>query len=112
MNMENFLIYFLAVGLAILVVGGIFSMYQLYKLVEVDAGCRGLKHPKIWGLFAASGNNQSGLLLYLIGRRKYPVLDMTDAQKKIMERCKKKIGVGLIFLIVGAIICIWGIILM
>ena len=59
-----------AVGAAGVVVGGFFCVYQQYKLVEVDAACRGLKHPRLWGLFAASGNGQSGLILYLIGRRK------------------------------------------
>jgi hypothetical protein len=108
--METYLNYLLAVGLAILVVGGIFSMYQLYRLVEVDAECRGLKHPKLWGLFAVSGNNQSGLILYLIGRHKYSILNMSDEQKKIIESCKKKIGIGFIFIVVGAIVCIWGII--
>jgi hypothetical protein len=110
--MENYLIYLIVVGLAILLVGGIFSMYQLYRLVEVDAKCRGLKHPKLWGLFAVSGNNQSGLILYLIGRHKHPILNITDEQKKFIENRKKKIGIGLIFLIAGAILCIWGIILM
>jgi hypothetical protein len=48
----------------------------------------------------------------LIGRHKHPILNITDEQKKFIENCKKKIGIGLIFLIIGAILCIWGIILM
>lgn len=101
-----------AVGAAVMIVGGMFSVYQLYKLVETDANCRGLKHPKLWGLFAISGNSQSGLLLYLIGRRKYPITTITDEQRQFMENGKKKIGVGLFFLAIGAIICICTIIIM
>lgn len=55
------------------VVGAIETVYQVYQLTVIDAAARGLKHPKLWGLLAANGNNSSGLLLYLIGRRNYPV---------------------------------------
>lgn len=53
------------------VVGAIETVYQVYQLTVIDAAARGLKHPKLWGLLAANGNNSSGLLLYLIGRRNY-----------------------------------------
>ena len=102
--------YLLAIGSAVLIVGGAFSIYQLFQLVKVDAICRGLKHPKLWGLLSISGNNQSGLLLYLIARRKYPIISMTNEQKILIESYKRKIGVGLIFLVIGAIACVWGII--
>lgn len=81
-------------------------MYQLYELVQVDAECRGLKHPRLWGLFAVSGNGQSGLILCLIGRRKYPILSMSEEQRGLMERRKKRFGAGLLFLAVGAIVCV------
>ena len=97
-----------AVGAAGVVVGGFFCVYQLYKLVEVDAACRGLKHPRLWGLFAASGNGQSELILYLIGRRKYPILSMTEGQKGLIGQRKKRFGVGLVFLTAGAIACVLG----
>jgi hypothetical protein len=109
--MESNYILLTVVGVAVLLVGGIFSTYQLYRLVVVDAECRGLNHPKLWGLLAASGNNQSGILLYLIGRGKHPILSITDSQKNYIDSCKKKIGIGLVFIIVGAIMCIWGIVL-
>ena len=109
--MEQYRIVILTVGAAILMSGGVFFLYQLFRLVQIDAACRGLKHPRLWGLFAASGSNQSGLLLYLIGRRKYPIRSMTEEQKREMERDKKKIGVGILFLAVGAIVCIWGLML-
>lgn len=55
------------------VVGAMETVYQIYRLTVMDAAARGLKHPKLWGLLAANGNNSSGLLLYLIGRRNYPL---------------------------------------
>lgn len=109
--MEKFYTAFTTVGAAAVIVGGFFSLYQLYRLVQVDAECRGLKHPKLWGAFAASGNNSSGLLLYLIGRRKYPVQSMTREQKELMEKRKRKIGTGLIFLAAGAIVCVLSLLL-
>lgn len=104
--------YLLAVGAAALIVGGAFSIYQLFQLVKVDAVCRGLKHPKLWGFLSISGNNQSGLILYLIARRRHPIISMTDEQKTLIDNCKKKFGVGLIFLVISAIACIWGITLL
>lgn len=109
--MKNYNTFIIAVGAAFVVVGGIFAVYQLFQLVKTDAECRGLKHPKLWGMFAISGNGQSGLILYLIGRRKYPVISMSNEQKSFIERCKKKFGVGIIFQAIGAMVCIWGIIL-
>ena len=110
--MEKYFMGILAVGIAITITAGVFSAYQLYRLVETDAKCREIKKPKLWGLLAASSNNQSGLLLYLIRRKKYPVISMTSAEKEFIKRCKKKIGVGIIFLAIGAIICGLGITLM
>lgn len=104
--------YLLAVGAAVLIVGGAFSIYQQFKLVRVDAVCRGLKHPKLWGFLSISGNNSGGLIMYLIARRKYPIISMTDEQKTLIESCKRKIGMGIIFLVIGAIACIWGSVLL
>ena len=109
--MEKYYTFFFAVGAAILLVGSIFAVYQLFRLVQTDAECRGLNHPKFWGMFAVSGNGQSGLILYLIGRRKYPIISMSEEQKLFMERCKKKFGVGIIFQVIGAMICVWGVVL-
>lgn len=85
------------------VVGGIETTYQLYKLTVMDATARGLKHPKLLGLLSANGNNSSGLLLYLIGRRHYPVQYMDEAQQALMEKRKKSAGIGLLFIVIGAI---------
>lgn len=77
--------------------------YQLYRLVELDARCRGLKHPKFWGLFSLSGTNGSGgLLLYLLGRKKYP-LEMDPVQRGEMAARKKRAGVSLCFIGAGTV---------
>ena len=78
------------------VVGAMETVYQIYQLTVMDAAARGLKHPKLWGLLAANGNNSSGLLLYLIGRR-------NSRQLVVMEKRKKAAGIGLVFVAVGAI---------
>lgn len=109
--MDNLYIVTAAAGAAAVIVGSFFCVYQLYRLVQVDAECRGLKHPKLWGLFAAASNGQSGLLLYLIGRRKYPVLSMTDGQRDDMARRKKRFSVGLVFLALGAVVCVLSLLL-
>lgn len=90
------------------VVGAIETVYQVYQLTVIDAAARGLKHPKLWGLLAANGNNSSGLLLYLIGRRNYPVNSMDSRQVVVMEKRKKTAGIGLVFVAVGAIGVVFG----
>ena len=91
------------VSSAVALVGAFDITCQLYKMTKIDAAARGLKHPKLWGLLAMNGNNSSGLLLYLIGRKNYPVLSMSEQDHTEMESRKKKAGVGLIFLAAGAI---------
>ena len=81
---------------AIALVGGIETVYQIYQLTVIDATIRGLKHPKLWGLLASNGNNSSGLLLYLIGRRNYPINSIDSNQKR-----KKAAGISLCFMVVG-----------
>lgn len=100
------LVSFLAVAL----VGGAEAVYQIYRMTVIDAAARGLKHPKLWGVFAANGNNSSGLLLYLIGRRKYPLDKLTENDRREIGRRKKSAGAGLVFLSAGAIgLVIFGI---
>ena len=85
------------------VVGGAETVYQIYKLTALDAAARGLEHPKLWGLLAANGNNSSGLLLYLMQRRNYPLKAIDGEQLQLMEKRKKSAGIGLAFMAVGAI---------
>ena len=83
---------------AIALVGGIETVYQIYRLTVIDATIRGLKHPKLWGLLASNGNNSSGLLLYLIGRR---INSIDSNQKTKMIQRKKAAGISLCFMVVG-----------
>lgn len=96
------------IGVAAVMVGSVFTAYQLYKLVEIDAGSRGLKRPRLWGVFSLAGNNGSGLLLYLLGRRKYPVTALTEEGRRAKEVRKKKLCVSFTFQAVGAIVAVVG----
>lgn len=108
--MDRNMILFVISG-AIAIVGAVETIYQLYRLTEMDAAARGLKHPKLWGLFTANGNNSSGLLLYLIVRRKYPLNSMDSNLSAMMDKRKKAAGVGLIFTAIGAIGLVIGLVL-
>lgn len=85
---------------AVLIVG---ALEMIYHITVIDATARGLKHPKLWGFLAMNGNHTSGLLLYLIGRRNYPLIDLSPDSQSEIERRKKAAGIGLIFLVIGAI---------
>lgn len=84
-------------------VGAFCTAYQMFMIVKADAEARGLKHPKLWGMFALSGNNSAGLLLYLITRRKHPVVNMTEERQRRIDVGKKRALAGIVFLAVGAI---------
>lgn len=94
--------WYLIVLVFIAILGTSTLAYQIYKMTELDATSRGFKHPRAWGFFALSGNGSGGLLLYLIGRRKYPS-HMSESDKLIMESRKKKAGVSLSFLTLSTI---------
>ena len=83
--MENYLVVLAAAGAAAAVIGGGYAVYQLFRLAETDARCRGMKHPRLWGLLASSGSNQSGLLLYLIRRKNHPVLSLSEEEKGLIH---------------------------
>lgn len=68
-------------------------MYQIFKMVVLDAESRGLKHPKFWGIFSLGGNHGSGgLLLYLIGRNRYPSA-MTDEACVLPLKLTRKVKI-------------------
>lgn len=106
MKMPYFVIA--VIGVATVIVGSFFTACQLYKLVGIDAESRGLKHPRFWGAFSLAGNNGSGLLLYLLGRRKYPVTALTEERRRTKETRKKKLYVSFTFQAVGAIVAVVG----
>lgn len=95
--------------IAIALVGGVCVSYQIYQIVKIDAKARGLKYPKFWGIFAMSNNNGGGLIPYLIGRRRYPIIGLSNTEKSMISKRKKAIGVALVFLsasMIGLVICI------
>lgn len=98
----------LLIILATMILLGSFTLiYQIFKLVVLDAESRGLKHPKFWGVFSLAGNNgRGGLILYLLGRNKYPS-NMTDTTKIIFDLRKKKASVSLCFIAIGTIALIF-----
>ncbi|MEG1947689.1 MAG: hypothetical protein RR139_11390 [Lachnospiraceae bacterium] len=100
--MEQNMVFIVIFG-AIALVGATEVIYQIYKIAIVDAKARGLKNPKLWGLLAMGGNNSSGLLLYLIGRRNHPILNMSDEDRILIEKRKKSAGVGIVFLAIASI---------
>ncbi len=93
----------LATTFVFMVLLGAFTfIYQLFRLVALDAESRGLKHPNSWGIFSLSGNGGGGLLLYLIGRNKYPS-NMTDSSRREFDSRKKRVGLALSFIAIGTI---------
>lgn len=88
---------------AVTLVGAFCVLFQIYQMTVIDATARGLKHPQFWGVFTMNGNNSSGLLMYLIGRRKYPIINMSENNANELEKRKKAAGVGLIFFVIGVI---------
>ena len=110
--MENYLVVLAAAGAAAAGIGGGYGGYQLVRLAGAEGRGRGMKHPRLWGLLASSGSNQSGLLLYLIRRKNHPVLSLSEEEKGLIQRRKRKIGVGIAFLVAGAVMLIWGIVLL
>lgn len=97
-----------AVIMVFMVLLGAFTlMYQIFKLVVLDAESRGLKHPTFWGVFSLGGNNGGGgLILYLLGRNRFPA-NMTDTTKELFNSRKKKAGLSLCFIAIGTIALIF-----
>ena len=98
-----------AAGGAVTLVGAAAVSWQIYCMTVIDAKARGFKHPKFWGLFTMSGNNSGGLVMYLIGRRNYPVQNMNDGDREELERRKKAAGAGIVFMAAGLVALILGV---
>ena len=81
------------------------NLHRMADLSDDGIRCKSksLKHPKFWGFWAMNGNNSSGLILYLIGRRKYPVQNMSIEDQEKIETRKKAAGAALVFMTLGAI---------
>lgn len=86
---------------AVFLVGSLILQYNIYKMTQIDAKARGLKHPKLLGILNISGNNGNAFLLaYLIGRKKYPIQSISKKNLEALESYKKKsilaLGINLI----------------
>ena len=93
----------IAIIIVFMVLLGAFTlMYQIFKLVVLDAESRGLKHPDFWGIFSLGGSGGGGFLLYLLGRNRFPSR-MEENTKKIFNSRKKKAGLSLCFIAIGTI---------
>ncbi len=88
---------------ALIAVGAIFFLYQLYNIVVIDAKTRGIKHPRFWGFLTFGKNTGGGLLLYLIRRRNCPIINITEKEKLEISKRKKATGIGLSFVCIGTI---------
>ena len=93
--------YVLTLICLLVVTNGMF-VYQLFKLVELDAAIRGMRHPKFWGLLTAGGQRGEGLLLYLLTRNK-AIYSMEIEEQEELENRKKRLLYLLILNIIFAI---------
>ena len=93
--------YVLTLICLLVVTNGMF-VYQLFKLVELDASIRGMRHPKFWGLLTAGGQRGEGLLLYLLTRNK-AIYSMEIEEQEELGNRKKRLLYLLILNIIFAI---------
>ena len=93
--------YVLTLICLLVVTNGMF-VYQLFKLVELDASIRGMRHPKFWGLLTAGGQRGEGLLLYLLTRDK-AIYSMEIEEQEELGNRKKRLLYLLILNIIFAI---------
>ena len=85
----------------LLVTNGRF-VYQLFKLVELDAFVRGMKRPKFWSFLTAGVQRGKGLNLCLFKRNK-AIFSMTAEEKEEMETRKKRLLYLLVLILIFAI---------
>lgn len=93
--------YVLTLICLLVVTNGMF-VYQLFKLIELDASIRGMRHPKFWGLLTAGGQRGEGLLLYLLTRDK-AIYSMEIEEQEELGNRKKRLLYLLILNIIFAI---------
>ncbi len=94
--------WYLVVAVFGLILGAVSLSIQMYTLVKLDAESRGMEKPKWWGALTLAGSNSSGLLMYLLLRKKDIIPD--GKYKEQILACKKKAGVSLAFICVFVIL--------
>jgi hypothetical protein len=102
----------IAIFIAIYLVGVVSLIYQIYNIVVTDAKARGLKHPRLIGLLATSGRSSEGLIVYLLTRKKYSIKDISFLERQEIMIRKKIILVSLMFMAIGGIGFVYGLVLM
>lgn len=94
--MNNYKILITIICTATILVSMIFILRSVYTLVSIDAKRRHIKSPKMWGALSLLSNNSSGIILYLIKRRNYPIIEFDDNINQIMLKNKKIFTYGMI----------------
>ena len=84
----NIKIVFLAVCAIVYLIGMVLTVVHVYRFTVTDARSRGMENPKAMGILAASGQRGGGMLLYLLKRKKYPVISISAEEKKLLRQCK------------------------
>ena len=102
----------IAIFIAIYLVGVVSLIYQIYNIVVTDAKARGLKHPRLIGLLATSGRSSEGLIVYLLTRKKYSIKDISFLERQEIMKRKIIILVSLMFMAIGVIGFVYGLVLM
>lgn len=109
--MEKNIVMIIVVCCAFIIVGIVTFIINLYKLVVIDATSRNIPKARFWGVVSLGGNNSSGLLLYLIKRRNFPVIELSKDEKIEKDRRKQTIKVGFLFTIIPLLIMIYTVVL-
>ena len=91
--------WYLLTLIGLLIVANGLFVYQLFKLVELDAVVRGMKHPKSWGFLATGGRGGEGLILYLLKRNK-AIFSMTSEEKEELQMSKQRIIYLLVLIVI------------
>ncbi|WP_295505756.1 hypothetical protein [uncultured Streptococcus sp.] len=81
----------------LLVTNGLF-VYQLFKLVQLDASVRGMKYPGFWAFLRLADS----LNLYLLKRDK-AIFSMTAEEKEELETRKKRLLYLLVLILLSGI---------
>jgi len=102
----------IAIFIAIYLVGVVSLIYQIYNIVVTDAKARGLKHHRLIGLLATSGRSSEGLIVYLLTRKKYSIKNISFLERQEIMKRKKIILVSLMFMAIGGIGFVYGLVLM
>lgn len=103
--------YLLLIGFSILFVGIFFTWYQLYKIVSCDTKRRGLPHPKAISFILSGGQRTAWWRIINISyyQKKYCIVDKSEDLVIQISRYKKLAGIGIVFMMIGAILSVLGI---